>query len=131
MSEEIIIRYSRDNMPEDTQTDWARVKAMTEEEIEAAAQSDPDNPPIDSFDFWERGVSVDGARGLTRLDIDPDTLEWFRNWGKGFTRQINAVLYSYMKAHEHTEPPSRKPAPDNPVEENQQKTPSQPSRAVE
>jgi putative transcriptional regulator len=27
-------------------TDWARVLAMTEEEIEANALSDPDNPPI-------------------------------------------------------------------------------------
>ncbi len=27
-------------------TDWARLGAMTEEEIEAAALSDPDNPPL-------------------------------------------------------------------------------------
>ncbi len=27
-------------------TDWARVEAMTEEEIEANALSDPDNPPL-------------------------------------------------------------------------------------
>jgi hypothetical protein len=27
-------------------TDWARLKAMTEEEIEANALADPDNPPM-------------------------------------------------------------------------------------
>ena len=27
-------------------TDWARLEAMTEEEIEANALSDPDNPPL-------------------------------------------------------------------------------------
>lgn len=29
-----------------TKTDWARLEAMTEEEIEANAVSDPDNPPL-------------------------------------------------------------------------------------
>jgi putative transcriptional regulator len=29
-----------------TKTDWARLEAMTEEEIEANALADPDNPPI-------------------------------------------------------------------------------------
>jgi putative transcriptional regulator len=29
-----------------SQTDWARIKAMTEEEIDANALADPDNPPL-------------------------------------------------------------------------------------
>ena len=41
MNEETIVRYSWDNVPEDDRTDWARLKAMTEEEIEAAAWSGP------------------------------------------------------------------------------------------
>jgi len=32
--------------PLENHTDWARVDAMTEEEIEANALSDPDNPPL-------------------------------------------------------------------------------------
>ncbi len=32
--------------PIEDRTDWARLDAMTEEEIEANALSDPDNPPI-------------------------------------------------------------------------------------
>jgi hypothetical protein len=28
------------------QVDWAKIDAMTDEEIEAAARSDPDNPPL-------------------------------------------------------------------------------------
>jgi hypothetical protein len=28
------------------QVDWARIDAMTDEEIEAAALADPDNPPL-------------------------------------------------------------------------------------
>jgi putative transcriptional regulator len=32
--------------PLEDRTDWARVDAMTEEEIEANALADPDNPPL-------------------------------------------------------------------------------------
>lgn len=32
--------------PLESRTDWARLEAMTEDEIEAAALSDPDNPPL-------------------------------------------------------------------------------------
>jgi hypothetical protein len=39
--------------PFDYHSDWARVDAMTEEEIEANALSDPDNPPI-TDEQWAR-----------------------------------------------------------------------------
>ena len=51
MKEKNIVRYSLDNLPEDTESDWERVKAMTEEEIDAAARSDPDAQPTDA-EFW-------------------------------------------------------------------------------
>jgi putative transcriptional regulator len=40
-----VVRHSRDNLPPD-QTDWARVAAMTDEEVTAAAASDPDAQPL-------------------------------------------------------------------------------------
>lgn len=42
-------------------TDWARLEAMTDEEIEANALADPDNPPITAEELakmrpaWENG----------------------------------------------------------------------------
>jgi hypothetical protein len=38
-------------------TDWERLRNMTEEEIEAAAASDPDNPPTDR-EFWRDARTV-------------------------------------------------------------------------
>lgn len=35
----------------DPRTDWDRVDAMTDEEVEAAAKSDPDNLPLSDEDF--------------------------------------------------------------------------------
>lgn len=59
MSEKFMVRVKR--LPDGTvvqlmpdgslrplsdETDWERLRAMTEEEVEAAALSDPDNPPL-------------------------------------------------------------------------------------
>jgi uncharacterized protein (DUF4415 family) len=100
MSEERIVRYTRDNFPEDTQTDWARVKAMTEEEIEAAARSDPDAQPldVDAPDFWENAVLVIPSKHMVCLRLDRDILDWFRSQGKGYQTRMNAVLRAYMEA---------------------------------
>jgi len=40
-----VVRYSRENLPPD-KTDWARINAMTDEEVVAAALSDPDAQPL-------------------------------------------------------------------------------------
>ena len=38
--------------------DWAKLDAMTDAEIEAAALSDPDNPPLTDEDFAKMRVLV-------------------------------------------------------------------------
>jgi putative transcriptional regulator len=40
-----VVRYSRENLPHD-RTDWSRIKAMTDQEVLAAARSDPDAQPL-------------------------------------------------------------------------------------
>lgn len=40
-----VVRYSRDRLPPD-RTDWARLDAMTDDEVVAAAQADPDAQPL-------------------------------------------------------------------------------------
>ena len=51
VKEKNCLRYSLNNLPKDSQTDWHRVKNMTESEIEAAAASDVDAQPTDEA-FW-------------------------------------------------------------------------------
>ena len=53
-----VVRYSRDSLPPD-QTDWARVKALTDDEALAAAQSDPDAQPL----------TEDNCRNAPRLRV--------------------------------------------------------------
>jgi putative transcriptional regulator len=40
-----VVRFSADRLPRD-RTDWARVKAMSDDEVAAAALSDPDAQPL-------------------------------------------------------------------------------------
>ena len=49
------VKYTRselDTLPDET--DWQRVDALTDEDIDAAASSDPDDPPTDASFWMER-----------------------------------------------------------------------------
>jgi uncharacterized protein (DUF4415 family) len=81
-------------------TDWDRVRTMREEEIEAAAASDPDAPPLNEA-FW-REARVVMPRPIrkkhTGLRINEDVLAWFRAHGPGYQTRMNAVLRAYVEA---------------------------------
>ena len=57
MKEERTVRTSLNNLPKDTQTDWEKVKNMTETDINAAAASDLDAQPTDEA-FWKNAHVV-------------------------------------------------------------------------
>jgi len=85
--------------PTGSRTDWDRVRAMTEEEIEAAALSDPDAPPLDEA-FWQAARVVfprPVRKKHTGLRIDEDVLAWFRAQGPGYQTRMNAVLRAYVE----------------------------------
>ncbi len=96
MSEERIVRRKLSDTHKG-KTDWARVDAMTEEEIDEAARSDPDAQPTDAA-FWEEAVTVIPSKNLVWLHVDWDILHWFQSQGKGYQDRMNAVLRAYMEA---------------------------------
>lgn len=74
----------------------AKVKRMSDAQIERAAVVDPDVGIIPPG-FWENAQIVDPARKQQiTLRIDRDILAWFRDHGKGYQGRINAVLKSYV-----------------------------------
>lgn len=103
MSGDDIRRYTTDELRAkrergESRTDWARVDAMTEEELEAAIASDPDWKDVPR-DWWKDAVPVSpGPKRLLSLRLDPDVVEWFRAQGPGYQTRMNAVLRAYMKA---------------------------------
>lgn len=79
-------------------TDFARIDAMTEEELERAIAEDPDwrDVPRD----WYRGAEAVMPRGKVPVSIrlDADLVEFFRGQGRGWQTRINAVLRAYADA---------------------------------
>lgn len=76
-------------------TDWARVDALTDEDIAKAVANDPDVAPIDID--WSGAVLVMPAKKKAiSIRVDEDVLDFFKNEGDGYQRRINAVLRSYM-----------------------------------
>lgn len=84
-------------------TDWARVDAMTDEELTANALSDSDNPPL-SEEFFKNAKSmrlkdlVHARKKQVTLRVDADVLEWFKAQGPRYQTHINAVLRAYREA---------------------------------
>ncbi len=72
---------------------------MPENEIEAAAASDPDALPTDA-EFWKTATVVMPRPKLAvSLRLDPEVVEWFKSRGRGYQSRMNAVLRSFMNAH--------------------------------
>jgi uncharacterized protein (DUF4415 family) len=67
---------------------------MTEEEIEANAASDPDNPPREEGFMREgRTAGADSPRWeVIELHLDVDVLEWFRARRLGYQVVIYVAL---------------------------------------
>jgi uncharacterized protein (DUF4415 family) len=105
MKKKNIVKYTLDNLPKDSQTDWKRLNTMSEEEIQSAALSDPDAQPTDR-EFWKDAKIVisqtSGEKKAISFTIDKEVLYWFKAQGKEYQSLMNAVLKAYMdvqKAH--------------------------------
>ena len=94
-----ITRVSREELDSlgPDQTDWARIKAMTEEEIEAAARSDPEWEGLLDIDWSKAELVMPRRKGAISIRLDEDVLAYFKNLGAGYQTRINAVLRHFME----------------------------------
>jgi uncharacterized protein (DUF4415 family) len=81
-----------------SETDWARLDAMTDEEIEQAAADDPDNPPWTDEDWANARVVWPQGKAPVTLRLDRDIIAWFKLQGSGYQTRINAVLRGFVEA---------------------------------
>ena len=78
-------------------TDWARVHALTDAQIEDAVRNDPDAAPIlDAAWFASATVVMPKPKELISIRLDSDVLEHFRHYPRYQTR-INAILRAAME----------------------------------
>jgi uncharacterized protein (DUF4415 family) len=81
----------------ESRTDWARVKAMSQEEVERLA--DEEDGPLPKG--WEKTITLELPLGkeAIKLRVDKDVLGWFRGTGKGYQTRMNNVLRAFVLAH--------------------------------
>ncbi len=101
MSEERIVRYTADEIRKkisdgEDRTDWARVDAMTDEDIERAMRDDPDWADFIDIDWSKAEWVVPVAKKALSIRLDQDIVDFFQASGRGYQTRINAVLRHYM-----------------------------------
>ncbi len=79
-------------------TDLKRLDALSEDDIESAALSDPDSLFLEDCDMASLEVIMPKTKASISLRVDPDVLSFFKSYGKGYQTRMNAVLRAYMKA---------------------------------
>jgi uncharacterized protein (DUF4415 family) len=81
-----------------SETDWARVDALTDEDIERAVADDPDQSFWTDEDWANARVVWPQGKAPVTLRLDRDIIAWFKLHGSGYQTRINAVLRGFVEA---------------------------------
>ena len=77
---------SDDNMKQPSRTDWKRLEAMDDADIDYS-----DIPPLTDAFFTRAKQIVPNV-----VPLDPDILAWFRQHDPNYTERINQILRHYI-----------------------------------
>jgi len=80
-------------MKAESKTDWKRINAMTDEDIDLT-----ESPELDAA-FFKEAVTWPTHKKQITLRLDPDVLEFFKSQGRGYQTAINKVLRRYVETH--------------------------------
>jgi uncharacterized protein (DUF4415 family) len=85
----------------ESKTDWKRVKAMSQADIERLADEDEGLLP----EGWENTVmlGLPPRKKDVHIRLDADILDWFKSHGTGYQTRINAVLRSFVQTRQRLE----------------------------
>jgi uncharacterized protein (DUF4415 family) len=84
---------SKKNSKKRSETDWAAIDAMRDEDIDFS------DIPEQGEQFFET-AKLRLPKKTVCIRLDADVLEWFKAQGKGYQTKINAVLRAYKEAGE-------------------------------
>jgi len=80
-------------------TDWARVDAMTEADLERAIAEDEDERDLEP-DWTRAELVIPRPRQSVHLRLEPEVVDFFKAGGKGHITRMQAVLRAYVDAQE-------------------------------
>ncbi len=78
-----------------SQTNWAALEAMTDEEIDYS-----DIPPLTEEFFEKATLRIPANLAHRWVQIDPEVLSWFQARSKEYQDSINSVLRRYIETNE-------------------------------
>ena len=76
-------------------TDWARLNALTEEELEASIDYDDEG----EFDLSTAQAGMPALSRPVTVYIDAAVIEWFEAQESGYETKMNAALRAHVHAH--------------------------------
>lgn len=85
---------STSNTNKPSKTHWARVDAMTDDDIDTS-----DIPELDDGFFERASVRVPEQQVPVTLRVDANVLAWFKAQGEDYEERLNAALRLYAEAH--------------------------------
>ena len=80
-------------------TDWKRLDAMQNEDIDLSDAPEI-TPEMFARAVVRRGLKPTSKKQQVTLRLDSDVLAWFKAQGRGYQTKINALLRTYMEAHQ-------------------------------
>lgn len=91
---------NKQNSTQESQTDWARIDAMTDEDIDLS-----DIPEITEEMWakavWRKGGAKPASLGSQEtLAVDGDVIEFFKAQERDYQTKINQLLREYMEAQQ-------------------------------
>jgi uncharacterized protein (DUF4415 family) len=81
----------------ESRTDWARVRAKTEEDLDHDIASDPDFKDIPKDWYKNAEAVMPSTKKLLSLRLDADVVDWFKQRGPGYQTRMNAVLRAFVQ----------------------------------
>ncbi len=81
-------------MNKPSETDWARIDAMTDEMIDTS-----DVPPLSDEFFKKAALRMPQPSVAVTVQVEPEIFEWFKSQGDDYGRRMTAALRIYFEAH--------------------------------
>ncbi len=77
-----------------SKTDWARIDAMKDEDIDTS-----DIPPLSEDFFAKAELKMPKSPTKIEVEVDNETLAWFQSQGETAQQQMSVALKIYAQAH--------------------------------
>ena len=85
---------SENNLNDASKTNWARLEAVTDAEIDTS-----DIPPLDEKFFARARLRMPRGKVVVTVSVDEDVVDWYQSQGEESRALMSAALKIYAEAH--------------------------------